>query len=78
MTVILKFDNLPPQELKVNIHKSRDVVDLWKRSLSWLVDNYQFNVAESDRFSLLYKNRLLPKTHSLKEAGITDDTKVFV
>lgn len=78
MTVILKFDNFPSQELQVNIHKSRDVADLWKRTLSWLVDNFQFKYDDSEKFSLLFKNRLLSKTDSLNEAGITSDSKVFV
>jgi hypothetical protein len=42
VTVIFKYEDFPYQELKVTIHKSRDVSDLWCRTLSWMMKEFNF------------------------------------
>ena len=59
------------------INKTRDVIDLYSRTETWLCDEFKFT-REDDRLNLLYKNRRLDKNLSLTDAGITDDAKVFV
>lgn len=59
------------------IHKSRDIEDLYFKVQEWLEENYNFDSSRQS-FILIYKNQILKRNLSLKEAGIQSHTKVYV
>ena len=78
ISIILKYMNYNRQELNVQIHKSRDVSDLYSRAKSWMVDEFDFRPDLGQEFVLLYKNKRIDKNVTLKAAGLETDSKVFV
>ena len=78
ISIILKYMNYNRQELNVQIHKSRDVSDLYSRAKSWMVDEFDFRPDLGQEFVLLYKNKRIDRNVTLKAAGLETDSKVFV
>ena len=61
------------------INKDRDVQDVYKRVEYWL--NYGETLPPGfsfESFNLIFRNQILDKSLSLKEAEILKDCKVFV
>jgi len=76
VTAILPLDDTE-KHLPIYIHKSREVKDLYSKAEAWLTENYNFNSDRQD-FKLMYKNQIVKKTLTLKEADITYHTKIYV
>ena len=60
------------------MHKSRDVSDLYDRTEGWMTEKFNYRPQSGRKFNLLCRNRLLDQKKTLKEAEVTEDSKVYV
>ena len=78
LTLTLKYESYAAQELTVEMHKSRDVSDLYDRTETWLTQCFNYQPGAGRGINLLYRNRVLDRKKTLKESEVTEDAKVFV
>lgn len=64
--------------LTLQIHKSRDVADVWERTAQWLSKEFKYSEEGGDTFKLMYMNQYVNRKASLREAEITTDAKIYV
>lgn len=70
MTVnIPEFKGREESKLQIKVHISRDVKDIYEVVERQLREIYQFN-PETHSYLILYKNHVLSRNLTLKEAGI--------
>lgn len=60
------------------MHKSRDVSDLYDRTEGWMTEKFNYQPQSGRKFNLLCRNRVLDLKKTLKEAEVTEDSKVYV
>lgn len=75
--VFLKHAEVPNEkiDLRILLHKERNVSDVVSRVAIWLKENFTFPYIS---FDLIYKNQIISNSKSLAEVGIIKDAKVFV
>ncbi|CDW76976.1 subunit of the nuclear pore complex that is localized to both sides of the pore [Stylonychia lemnae] len=66
-----------PDQYQIKIHLSRDVMDLYFKTEQYLKSTINFNSNDTD-LMLLYRNQILKKDLSLKEAGIQQNCSIYV
>ena len=60
------------------INKSRDVSDVWDRTKTWLQEEFNYNEDRGQIMQLFLEGNPILKEHSLAEAGLEKDTKLYV